>query len=137
MSSQTSDKVNLCAMLPRELYEKVTEERGAREQTLSQYVEQILKEHFEGKAGKNMNTNTRTLAFQVSEELFQRIKDYLRQNGVTQREFVVGLIEKALEEWEKEDEDSTQSEANIQEVANVQSEGNSQEAIQWEGKEET
>ena len=132
-----SDKVNLCAMLPRELYEKVTEERGRREQTLSQYVEQILTEHFEGKVGTAMNTNTRTLAFQVSEELFQRIKDYLRQNGVTQREFVVGLIEKALEEWEKEDEDSTQSEANIQEVANVQSEGNSQEAIQWEGKEET
>ncbi len=104
MSSQTSDKVNLCAMLPRELYEKVTEERGAREQTLSQYVEQILKEHFEGKAGKNMNTNTRTLAFQVSEELFQRIKEYLKQNGVTQREFVIGLIEKALDAWEKEDD---------------------------------
>ena len=130
-------KVNLCAMVPRELYEKVTEERGAKEQTLSQYVEQILKEHFEGKVGTAMNTNTRTLAFQVSEELFWRIKEYLRQNGITQREFVVGLIEKALEEWEKEDEDSTQSEANIQEVANVQSEGNSQEAIQWEGKEET
>ena len=116
-------KVNLCAMVPRELYEKVTEERGAKEQTLSQYVEQILKEHFEGKVGTAMNTNTRTLAFQVSEELFQRIKDYLRQNGVTQREFVVGLIEKALEEWEKDDS---------QEEANVQSEDNSQEATQWE-----
>ena len=82
-------KVNLCAMVPRELYEKVTEERGAKEQTLSQYVEQILKEHFEGKVGTAMNTNTRTLAFQVSEELFWRIKEYLRQNGITQREFVV------------------------------------------------
>jgi len=97
-----NDKVNLCAMLPRELYEKVTEERGAREQTLTQYVEQILKEHFEGKAGKNITTN-RTLAFQVSEELFQRIKEYLKQNGVTQREFVIGLIEEALDAWEKED----------------------------------
>ena len=116
-------KVNLCAMVPRELYEKVTEERGAKEQTLSQYIEQILKEHFEGKVGTAMNTNTRTLAFQVSEELCWRSKEYLRQNGITQREFVVGLIEKALEEWEKDDS---------QEEANVQSEDNSQEATQWE-----
>ncbi len=108
-----SNKVNLCAMLPRELYEKVTEERGRREQTLSQYVEQILTEHFEGKAGKNMSTNTRTLAFQVTEELFQRIKEYLKQNGLTQREFVVGLIEQALDEWEKADDIGAQDEENV------------------------
>ena len=107
-----SNKVNLCAMLPRELYEKVTEERGRREQTLSQYVEQILTEHFEGKVEKNMSTNTRTLAFQVTEELFQRIKEYLKQNGLTQREFVVGLIEQALDEWEKVDDADAQEEEN-------------------------
>ena len=107
-----SDKVNLCAMLPRELYEKVTEERGRREQTLSQYVEQILTEHFEGKVGKNMSANTRTLAFQVTEELFQRIKEYLKQSGLTQREFVVGLIEQALDEWEKADETNAQEDEN-------------------------
>ena len=108
-----SNKVNLCAMLPRELYEKVTEERGRREQTLSQYVEQILTEHFEGKVEKNMSTNTRTLAFQVTEELFQRIKEYLKQNGLTQREFVVGLIEQALDEWEKADDIGAQDEENV------------------------
>jgi predicted DNA-binding protein len=107
-----SDKINLCAMLPRELYEKVTEERGRREQTLSQYVEQILTEHFEGKVEKNMSTNTRTLAFQVTEELFQRIKEYLKQNGLTQREFVVGLIEQALDEWENADETNAQEDEN-------------------------
>ena len=107
-----SDKINMCAMLPRELYEKVTEERGRREQTLSQYVEQILTEHFEGKVEKNMSTNTRTLAFQVTEELFQRIKEYLKQNGLTQREFVVGLIEQALDEWENADETNAQEDEN-------------------------
>lgn len=107
-----SDKVNLCAMLPRELYEKVTGERSSRGQTLSQYVEQILTEHFEGKAGKNMGANTRTLAFQVTEELFQRIKEYLKQNGLTQREFVVGLVEQALDEWENADEANAQEEEN-------------------------
>ncbi len=41
--------------------------------------------------------NARTLAFQVPEELFQRIKDYLRRNGMTQKQFVIGLIEEELE----------------------------------------
>ena len=51
-------------------------------------------------------TNTRTLAFQIPEELFQRIKAHLeRESGrlgrkVTQREFILGLIESALEEGE-------------------------------------
>ena len=46
----------------------------------------------------------RTLAFQVSEELFQRLKAYLekyeRENHrrLTQREFVIGLIEQAMDD---------------------------------------
>ena len=49
---------------------------------------------------------TRTLAFQVSEELFQKIKDYLDRyeqtyrRKLTQKEFVIGLIEQTLEEAE-------------------------------------
>ena len=45
---------------------------------------------------KNMG-NMRTLAFQVPEELFQRIKDYLQRNNMTQKEFVLGLIETELD----------------------------------------
>ena len=50
----------------------------------------------------------RTLAFQVSEELFQRVKEYLDRyektyhRRLTQKEFVIGLIEQALEEAEEE-----------------------------------
>ena len=39
----------------------------------------------------------RTLAFQVPEDLFQKIKDYLHRNGMSQKEFVVGLIEREIE----------------------------------------
>lgn len=45
--------------------------------------------------------NTRTLAFQVPEELFLRIKDYLKRNNMTQRAFAIGLIEKELDRDEK------------------------------------
>ncbi len=41
--------------------------------------------------------NMRTLAFQVPEELFHKIKDYLQRNNVTQKEFVIGLIEKEID----------------------------------------
>ena len=41
--------------------------------------------------------NMRTLAFQVPEELFQKIKDYLQRNNMTQKQFVIGLIENAIE----------------------------------------
>lgn len=85
---------NLCAMIPETLYTQVCSEKEQLELTLSQYVERILKEHFEG--GKAMANGTRTLAFQVSEELFARIKEHLKLTGQSQKEFVIGLIEQAL-----------------------------------------
>ena len=54
------------------------------------------------------NGKNRTLAFQIDEELFQRIKAHLeretRRTGrkLTQREFVLGLIEEALEAAERQ-----------------------------------
>ena len=55
-----------------------------------------------------MTEKGKTLAFQVSEELFQRIKEYLvlyektYHRRLTQKEFVISLIEQALEEAEEE-----------------------------------
>ena len=50
-----------------------------------------------------MANGTRTLAFQVSEELFARVKGYLAKHpGLSQREFVIGLITRELERYEAE-----------------------------------
>ena len=92
-------KKNLCAMIPKTLHTKVREEQEKQELTLSQYVEQVLKEHFE-RGGKEMEGKIKTLAFQVSEELFGRIKEHLKKTGLSQKDFVIGLIEQALEEAE-------------------------------------
>ena len=91
---------NLCAMIPEALYTQVCSEKEQLELTLSQYVERILKEHFEG--GKAMSNGTRTLAFQVSEEFFNRIKEHLKKTGQSQKDFVIALIEQALQDAEKE-----------------------------------
>ena len=39
---------------------------------------------------------TRTMAFQMPEDMFQRLKDYLRRHNITQKEFVLGLVETEL-----------------------------------------
>ena len=96
------NRKNLCAMIPESLHTQVRTEQEQMNLTLSQYVEMVLKEHFEN-GGKNMaNGTTRTLAFQVPEELFERVKAHLKVTGLSQKEFVIGLIEKALQEAEAE-----------------------------------
>lgn len=95
---------NLCAQIPESLHARVREEQEQLGQTLGAYITQILTEHFEQKekGWKAMSENTRTLAFQVSEDLFGRLKAYLAAHHVSQRQFVLGLIEEALEKWERQ-----------------------------------
>ena len=95
---------NLCAQIPESLHARVRDEQEHLVQTLGAYITQILTEHFEQKekGGKAMSENTRTLAFQVSEDLFGRLKAYLAAHHVSQRQFVLGLIEEALEKWERQ-----------------------------------
>ena len=44
-----------------------------------------------------MKGNQRTVAFQVPEELFERLKEYLKKNGIKQNAFFLNCIQKALE----------------------------------------
>ena len=55
--------------------------------------------------------NMRTMAFQVPEELFQRIKDYLHRNNMSQKEFVLGLIETELDREQAERERQIEGES--------------------------
>lgn len=96
------NRKNLCAMIPEALHTQARTEQEKLELTLSQYVEMVLKEHFEI-GGKAMDGKTRTLAFQISEELFGRIKEHLKKTGLSQKDFVIGLIEQALTEAEAAD----------------------------------
>lgn len=90
-----------------DLHAKVKAEQDQLDLTMSQYIQQVLEEHFTPKltekGGNDMSGNTRTLAFQVSEKLFQRVKDYLsKHRNLTQKSFVVGLIEAELKRFEEE-----------------------------------
>ena len=98
---------NLCAMIPAELHSRV---RAAQEQagmTLSAYITELLTNYYEGGTEK-MEKGMRTMAFQIPEEMFQRLKKLLEQESirtgkkVSQKEFVLGLIQQALDEAEQE-----------------------------------
>ena len=103
---------NLCAQISLDLHQKISEAREAAGLTTAQYITELLTEYFKIKEnGGNItmtNNNTRTLAFQISEELFQRIKTHLERETqrtgrkLTQREFVLGLVEAALDEAERQ-----------------------------------
>ena len=105
------DKKNLCAQIDIDLHRKITEAREQTGQTTAEYITDLLIEYFNMKenGGKTtMAANSRTMAFQIPEDLFQRIKAHLERETartgrkLTQREFVLGLIEEALNEAERQ-----------------------------------
>ena len=55
-----------------------------------------------------MDKGTRTLAFQVSEELFGRIKAHLARTKMSQKDFMISLIEQALAAEEQLDGSQTE-----------------------------
>ena len=101
------NKRNLCAMIPVELHERV---RAAQEQagvTLSAYITELLTDYYE-RGKETMTKGVRTMAFQMPEELFQRLKAHLDRESartgkkVSQKEFVLDLIRQALDEADRE-----------------------------------
>lgn len=101
-----ADTKNLCAQIPLTLHDRVCTEKDQAGLTTAQYITNLLTEYYQMKEnGGNMNmanNGSRTMAFQIPEELFQRIKAHLDRESLrlgrkyTQREFVLGLIEEAL-----------------------------------------
>ena len=94
-------KKNLCAMIPAELHARIMAEKEEMKLgTLAEYVERIFTEHFEG--GQISMKAERTLAVQVPAELFERLKEYLAARNLKQKQFLIQLIENALDDTEAE-----------------------------------
>ena len=95
-----ADKKNLCAQIDIALHNRVTEEKDRLEMTTSQYIASLLTEYYKMKdenGGINM-TGSRTMAFQIPEELFEQFKEWLKKNGIKQNAFFLNCIQRALAE---------------------------------------
>ena len=95
----TNEKKGVTVKIDAELHaevKKYIEDHGI---TMGDFVALALQDELHPKINireeKSMG-NMRTLAFQVPEELFQKIKDYLQRNNLTQKEFVIGLIDNEI-----------------------------------------
>lgn len=119
---------NLCAQIPLELHAKVRAEQEKSGLTLGAYITDVLTKFYE-KGEIKMNDTTRTLAFQIPDELFWRIKDHLTRETertgkrLTQRDFVLGLIEQALDEAERAEDNESGSEAEDNDEAEDDADG--------------
>ena len=101
---------NLCAPIPESLHARVRQEQEAAGQTLGQYMTELITQYYQFKVngGKSkMNESIKTLAFQVPEELKDRLDRYLatesKRTGkkLSLKDFMLGLIERALAEAEQ------------------------------------
>lgn len=89
---------NLCAQIPESLHAKVRERQEASGQTLGQYMTELITKFYEQEMKPTVKENQRTVAFQVSTELFDQFKDYLKRKGIKQNAFFLNCIQRALEE---------------------------------------
>ena len=111
-----ADKKNLCAMIPADLHARVRQEQERSGQTLSEYVEQLIQNYYDMKENKKMTGDMRTMAIQLPEELFERLKAYLKKNNLKQKQFIIGLIEDALEQ----DEEDTTAQADSESASETE-----------------
>ena len=111
--------------IPAELHAEVKAYLEAHGMTMGEFITQAVDNELHPKiqiTQEEPMERMRTLAFQVPDSLFQRVKAYLERNHMTQKQFVVGLIEAELEQDEaqyqashpEEQEDEGESDEQIQ-----------------------
>ena len=128
---------NICGKIPVELHEKVRAEIEEKETSTQIFIRQVIEEHFnrlenKGEAGMEK----RTLAVQVTEELFQRVKWAITKEGVKQKDFIIRIIEKAVEEVEAKWQELDQPEE-IEQTYNLEeAEDTSEEEVVESAEEE-
>ena len=129
---------NICGKIPVELHEKVRAEIEEKETSTQIFIRQVIEEHFnrlENKGEESMEK--RTLAVQVTEELFQRVKWAVAKERIKQKDFIIRIIEKAVEEVEAKWQELDQPEE-IEETDNLEeAEDTSEEEMVEAAEEET
>ena len=110
--------------IPADLHAEVKAYLEAHGMTMGEFIAQAVDHELHPKLeqeDKNME-RMRTLAFQVPDSLFQRVKAYLERNHMTQKQFVVGLIEAELEQDEAQYQASHPEEQENEEESDDQAE---------------
>ena len=112
---------NICGKIPVELHEKLKLEVEELGISIPKYLEMVIEEHMTRKGEKTNMADLRTVAVQVTEDLFSRLKAVLARNGMKQKDFLIWLIEDAIEKeeakWKAESEEAEETEMEDPETA--------------------
>lgn len=93
---------NLCGLIPESLHKRLMEGKDP-EMTNGEYLTKILTAYLDQPA--TAKPDKRTLAVQISEDMFQQLKSYLDAHSpLTQKALVQNLLNQALDQWEQGEE---------------------------------
>lgn len=92
-----NEKKGITVKVDAGLHAEVRQYIEAHGMTMAEFVSMALDNELHPKTQAKEMENMRTMAFQVPEEMFQRIKEYLQRHHMTQKQFVLGLIEAELD----------------------------------------
>lgn len=87
---------NICGKIPLELHEQVRAEIERTESSTQLFLQKVIEEHFMKKGAMSM-AEARTIAVQVSEELFGRLKAVVAKKHCKQKDFLIEVITQAIE----------------------------------------
>ena len=125
------DMKGITVRIPADLHAEVKAYLEAHGMTMGEFITQAVDNELHPKILMTQEEpleRMRTLAFQVPDGLFQRVKAYLERNHMTQKQFVVGLIEAELEQ----DEAQYQSEQPVEQEDEEESDEQTDEETQDE-----
>ena len=90
---------NLCGLIPESLHKRLMEGKGP-EMTNGEYLAKVLTAYLDQPT--TAKQEQRTLAVQISEDMFQQLKSYLDAHSpLTQKALVQSLLNQALDQWEQ------------------------------------
>ena len=95
-----TEKKGITVKIDADLHAQVRQYIEANGMTMAEFVSKALDDELHPKTTikeEKYMGNMRTMAFQVPEDLFIQIKDYLDRHHMTQKQFVLGLIQDELD----------------------------------------
>lgn len=95
-----TEKKGITVKIDADLHAQVRQYIEAYGMTMAEFVSKALDDELHPKTTikeEKYMGNMRTMAFQVPEDLFLQIKDYLDRHHMTQKQFVLGLIQDELD----------------------------------------
>ena len=106
-----NEKKGITVKVDAELHAQVRAYIEANGMTMADFVAQALDNELHPRIQEVQNmSNMRTMAFQIPQEMFDEIKDYLNRHHMKQKDFVLGLIRAELDRDQQQTESQEQLE---------------------------